>query len=163
MSQFTDALVVSPLADGKTWVLIQPFGYEVGAEGSGDAVDVSIGFMTDFASIPRIFWVVLPKWGKYGNAAVVHDWLYWSQDRIRADADQIMFEAMGVLAVPDWKRYAIYWAVRAFGGIAWARNIWDKEYGFDRVLRGAKLKATRLSGRPGLWRGIARRHVKGEV
>src|SRR2546429_3829044 len=27
------------------------------------------------ASIPRLFWIALPKWGKYGNAAVIHDWL----------------------------------------------------------------------------------------
>jgi hypothetical protein len=28
MSRFTDALVVSPLADGKTWVILRDFGYD---------------------------------------------------------------------------------------------------------------------------------------
>lgn len=55
MNRFTGALVVSPLADGKTWVLLRPFGYEVGAEGSGNTAECRIGFMTDFASIPRPF------------------------------------------------------------------------------------------------------------
>ena len=68
MSQFTDVLVVSPLADGKTWVIVRDFGYDVGAENSGDHIDVAIGFKTDFATIPRLFWVILPKWGRYGNA-----------------------------------------------------------------------------------------------
>src|SRR5438046_8797712 len=63
---------------------MRDFGYEVGAEGSGDRVDVAIGFQTDFATVPRPLWIVLPKWGRYGNAAVLHDWLYWKQDRPRA-------------------------------------------------------------------------------
>jgi hypothetical protein len=77
MSRFTDALVVTPLADGKTWVVLRDFGYDVGTEDSGDRVNVEIGFQTDFATIPRFLWVVLPRWGRYGNASVIHDWLYW--------------------------------------------------------------------------------------
>lgn len=160
MSRFTEALVVSPLADGKTWVLINSFGYEVGEEGSGDVVNVEIGFMTDFASIPRVFWIVLPKWGKYGNAAVVHDWLYWSQKRERNAADQIMLEAMGVLDVPIWKRFSIYWAVRAFGWIAWNRNLWDRVDGFNRVMRDTEFKAIRESGRLGLLRRLSKHYLK---
>ena len=48
-----------------------------------ERIEVAEGFETDFASVPRLLWVVLPKWGKYGNAAMVHDWLYWKQDRSR--------------------------------------------------------------------------------
>jgi hypothetical protein len=158
MSRFTDALAVSPLADGKTWVLIQPFGYEVGDLGMGDVVDVQIGFMTDFASIPRCLWLFLPRWGKYGNAAVIHDWLYWSQERSRTEADTIMFEAMGILGVPAWQRYPIYWAVHCFGFIAWVRNQWDREAGFERVLKDRKVKAIRFSGRPGLFRRTMKRY-----
>ncbi len=160
MSMFTDALVVSPLADGKTWVLVRPFGYEVGALGSGDVIDCRIGFMTDFASIPRPFWTILPKWGKYGNAAVIHDWLYWSQSRPRPEADKIMFEAMGVLEVPGWQRYSIYWAVRLFGGMAWARNRWDREAGFDRVTSVVTIKALQLPGRPGLFKRIVKHYAR---
>lgn len=160
MSRFTDALVVSPLADGKTWVLLRSFGYEVGAEGSGDVIDSKLGFMTDFASIPRIFWIILPKWGKYGNAAVIHDWLYWSQERSRAESDQIMFEAMGILAVPAWQRYPIYWAVRIFGFIAWGRNKLDKATGFNRILTIEKIKAIQLSRRLGLFNRLIKYYMK---
>jgi len=152
MSRFTDALVVTPLADGTTWVIVRPFGYDVGREGSDDRIDVRVGFMTDFASIPRLFWIVLPKWGKYGNAAVVHDWLYWTQRRSRPSSDRILREGMEVLAVPGWQRLVIYWAVRAFGWLAWARNRWDREAGFDRVLPTLPLKAIEQSPRPGLVR-----------
>ena len=150
MSVFTEALVVSPLSDGRTWVILRPFSYDVGKEDSDDTVKVSTGFMTDFASIPRVFWIFLPCWGRYGNAAVIHDWLYWKQDRKRHEADSIMLEGMTVLKVPPWQKYAIYFAVRSFGWSAWKRNQWDSKAGFQRVLINYKLITGERSGRPGL-------------
>ena len=161
MSRFTEALIVSPLSDGNTWVVLKSFGYDVGEEGSGDTVEVEKGFVTDFASIPRLFWILLPRWGKYGNAAVIHDWLYWSQDRTRAGADQIMFEAMDVLSVPAWQKYLIYGFVRVFGFISWHRNHWERLEGFERVLRRSQIKSIEELDRPGIlssaWRHYTRR------
>jgi len=154
MSRFTDALVVSPLADGKTWVILRDFGYDVGAENSGDHIDVAIGFQTDFATIPRLFWVILPKWGRYGNATVIHDRLYWLQTRPRREADAILLEAMGVLDVTPLVKVAMYWAVRLFGGLAWYRNQADKADGFDRVLRDVRLKSVVQSQRKGALRQV---------
>ncbi|BCR06018.1 hypothetical protein DESUT3_30870 [Desulfuromonas versatilis] len=150
MSRFTEALVVSPLADGDTWVLLSPLSYEVGELGSGEVLTAPPGFMTDFASVPRLLWWVLPKWGKYGNAAVLHDWLYWEQVRNRPEADRIMLEAMEVLEVPAWQRWPIYLGVRAFGALAWLRNQWDRQAGFNRVQDYKQIKAVETSGRPGL-------------
>jgi hypothetical protein len=149
VSRFTAILLVSPLADGKTWVVMRPFGYDVGAEGSENRIDVPVGFQTDFASIPRPFWIILPKWGTYGNAAVVHDWLYWSQSRPRAAADRVLYEAMGVLGVGAVTRFCIYHAVRIFGGLAWMRNRADRAAGFDRVLATLPEKAWEASERKG--------------
>jgi hypothetical protein len=161
MSRFTSILLVSPLADGNTWVLMRAFGYDVGAEGSGDQVDVPVGFQTDFASIPRPLWVILPKWGKYGNAAVIHDWLYWTQERPRPAADAILLEAMAVLAVGTITRYGIYWAVRLFGWLAWLRNHADRAAGYDRVLATLPDKASQVSGRRGQYAQIARHIWRG--
>ena len=135
MSRFTDVLVVSPLADGRTWVTQKEFGYDVGKEGSGDSIDVPIGFMTDFASVPRPLWAFLPRWGKYGNAAVIHDWCYWEQKRTRnrKKSDEIFREAMEALKVPKWKILLMYWAVRLGGGLAWAGNARMRKQGKDRV------------------------------
>ena len=154
MSRFTDALVVSPLADGKTWVILRDFGYDVGAENSGDPIDVAIGFQTHFATIPCLFWVILPKWGRYGNATVIHDWLYWLQTRPRREADAILLEAMGVLDVTPLVKVAMYWAVRLFGGLALYRNQADKADGFDRVLRDVRLKSVVQSQRKGALRQV---------
>lgn len=151
MSEFTTALVVSPLSDGKSWVILQEFKYHVGAESSNDIIAVSKGFVTDFASVPRLFWLVIPKWGKYGNAAVIHDWLYWEQSdkRDRKSADLIFLEAMVVLKVSRWKRKVIYDAVRLFGWIAWNRNQIDKVNCIKRVIDTKEIKATMSSKRPG--------------
>ena len=135
MSKFTTTLTVSPLADGKNWVLKEAFTYVVGDfESSKDKIEVERGFSTDFASIPRLLWFVLPKWGKYGNAAVVHDYVYWKQDRSRAEADAAMLQAMVLLNVPGWQRAAIYHAVRLGGWLAWKHNQRDRERGVNRVI-----------------------------
>ena len=133
MSKFTEVLVVSPLADGRTWVTRKEFGYDVGKEGSEDSIDVPIGFMTDFASIPRPLWIILPRWGKYGNAAVIHDYCYWDQSRSRLESDRIFHEAMGVLQVPKWKIRAMYCSVRLFGWLAWSRNKRRKDKRISKI------------------------------
>jgi len=155
VSRFTDLLLVSPLADGKTWVIMRDFGYEVGTEGSGDVIDVAIGFQTDFATIPRPFWMLLPKWGRYGNATVIHDWLYWKQERPRRAADAILLEAMGVLGVSALVKRTLYWAARLFGWLAWHRNAADRAAGFDRVLPDVHLKSFAESDRTGMVRRLA--------
>ncbi|HFC54303.1 MAG TPA: DUF1353 domain-containing protein [Gammaproteobacteria bacterium] len=149
MSRFTRALIVSPLADGRTWVLVEPFSYDVGELGSGDTIEVSRGFKTDFASIPRLFWIALPKWGKYGNAAVIHDWLYMTQERSRAEADAILLEGMGVLEVPRWQCFLIFRAVRWFGWFAWMRNRWEREAGYSRIMAQEAFRSVERSDRPG--------------
>lgn len=96
--------------------LLTPFTFEVGALGSGDVVHVRAGFITDFASVPWPLWIVEPPLGDAGKAAVLHDWLYETGERSRAEADRILLEGMTVLEVAPWKRRLIYWAVRLFGG-----------------------------------------------
>lgn len=119
MSSFTTPLVVSPLTDGRRWRLVFPFGYDVGYEGSDDRITVPTGFVTDFASTPPPIWWLIPPWGKYGKAAVVHDYLYMVKTRTRKQADVIFREAMVVLGVPEWQVFVMYWAVRLFGWPAW--------------------------------------------
>ncbi len=117
MSIFTNNLIVSPLPDGCNWVLRSEYCYDVGEEGSDDRVIVPIGFVTDFASVPRFLWNIAPKTGKYTGAAVIHDYLYWEGKRSRKECDDIFLEAMTVLGVEKWKRDLMYFALRGFGWI----------------------------------------------
>jgi len=38
-------------------------------------ITVPAGYRTDFASIPRLVWPLLPPVGRGGKAAIIHDWL----------------------------------------------------------------------------------------
>ena len=139
MSEFTEILLVSPLSDGKTWTIQKKFSYYVGELDRGEVVDVPVGFETDFASVPAIFRPLVPKWGKYGKAAIVHDYCYWvqsfswDQNFTRKRADQIFREAMTVLGVASWRKFLMFWAVRLFAGMAWSGNKRRKRLGKDRV------------------------------
>ena len=121
MSSFTTALVVSPMPDGRRWKLVFSFQYHIGSKYSRDYVQVPVGFITDFASIPWIFSTFLPYWGKYGKAAVIHDYLYFRQDTTRKEADDIFYEAMLVGGTKPWKARIMYLAVRLFAWVAWKK------------------------------------------
>ncbi|MEE9199044.1 MAG: DUF1353 domain-containing protein [Dehalococcoidia bacterium] len=134
MSEFTEILLVSPLADGKTWVIQKQFTYYVGELGSAETITVPVGFQTDFASVPRPFWPLVPKWGKYGKAAIIHDYCYWEQHYTRKRTDEIFREAMGVLGVAPWRVILMYWAVRLFARGAWRGNQKRRQQGKNRVV-----------------------------
>lgn len=75
MSSFTTPLVAEFEDDGIHYVIWQLFAYIIGALGTGISVDVPVGYRTDLASTP--WWIrwLLPPNGKYGKAAVIHDYL----------------------------------------------------------------------------------------
>lgn len=98
-------------------------------------VEVPEGFVTDLASIPRLFWQVLRPEGRYAYAAVVHDYLYWKQTRPRAEADQIFRIAMEDSKVDPKLVDKVYRAVRTFGQAAWDNNARLKKAGERRILK----------------------------
>ncbi len=119
MSEFTTPLVVSPLRDGRTWIIKEQFTYHVGEHPSEETLTVPVGFHTDFASVPKIFWALIYPYGKQGKAAVIHDYCYAIGYESRKRSDDIFREALEVLEVKPWKRFLMYWAVRIFAGVAW--------------------------------------------
>ena len=64
MSQFTTELIIKPI-DGKYWELLEGFEYHVGTYPSIEIITVPPGFITDFASVPRIFWPIIAPRGKH--------------------------------------------------------------------------------------------------
>jgi len=125
MSTFTTPLCVQ-FIDGRYWLLLTPFEYYVGDDANNEVIFVHAGFKTDFASIPRFAWPIIGHpTGRYGKAAVVHDYLYSdpsagvAEARSRRRCDQIFLEGMQVLGVGWLKRSVMYSAVRLFGSAAW--------------------------------------------
>ena len=123
------------------FVLLQPFGYRTRIGGLSTYTDVPKhhaiivprGFITDFASIPRIFrWAINPN-GASRWAAVIHDFGYCSQIMTRAQYDAIFLEALEVSGVGWAQRHAMYAAVRAGGWIYWnkrSKNRANQDYDF---------------------------------
>jgi Protein of unknown function (DUF1353) len=98
-------------------------------------VTVPKGFVTDLASVPSVFWSLLPPTARYSYPAIIHDYLYWYQPYDRGKADNILKDAMQDLNVPAATVVAVFSAVRFAGGIAWAKNAAAKANGERRVLK----------------------------
>lgn len=122
MSRFTESFTVTPGTDGKMWIILFNFRYEVGAEVSGDVIDVPIEFRTEFASVPRSLGVFLRRWGMFGNTAIIHDYRYWVQPCSRIECDDILLERIVVLEVGYIKRCATNWAIRLGRWGVWSNN-----------------------------------------
>jgi hypothetical protein len=110
--------------DGRNWRVTHLFRYRTAA---GTQIAVPRDFVTDFASIPRGLWNLLPPTSSCGQASVIHDFAYTRQFCTRADADALLLEAMGVIGVGRLKRYTIYTAVRLGGGGIWKRHTAELE------------------------------------
>lgn len=131
------APTVRPFADGNEWVLVEPLRYSI--RDSGLVITVPKGFVTDFASIPRMFWAVLIPTGRYGRAAIVHDYLYWEQSCTREQADRILLLGMTESGVDRVKRDTIFAAVRLAGNATWLANAEERRLGKPRVIPDAYL------------------------
>ena len=85
-----------------------------------DDVCIPAGFTSDGASVPRFLWRIYPPFGKYLEAAVVHDWFcvlgHAGESPIDSVAAAKVFrEAMKACGVNKWRRNKMYWAVRLGG------------------------------------------------
>jgi|ERR1035437_5503160 hypothetical protein len=120
MSKFSDKLIVEPVGDGKNWIVYNSFNYQ------SDVLDTIINipreFITDGASIPRLFWDIFIPTGPYFQAAVVHDYLYRWQKFTRRQSDDTLLEGMWVLHCKLRQYFIIYIMVRLFGWYAWCRD-----------------------------------------
>lgn len=96
---------------------------------------VPSGFVSDGASVPKIFWPLgLVPYGSHGRATVVHDFLYWFQQCSRNQADNIMLIALKESGVSFFKRLILTVGVKLFGKRAWRGNADDREVGFSRLI-----------------------------
>lgn len=111
-------LNIPPLDIGKKkeeWILTEDCIYITNvktAAGPKSVVIVPEGFVTDLASIPRVFRLLIVKNGKHRPAAIIHDYLCSLKLKFsRVSADKIFLEAMKVCKVPRIRRRLMYMAV----------------------------------------------------
>jgi hypothetical protein len=132
------APVLMPFADMDNWIVYKPIHWTPPANAPANlppVVSVPAGFVSDLATIPSYFWWALPPTGRYGHAAILHDWLYWEQNYPRAVADRVFEVAMAELNIDATLRKTMWAAVRVGGGKYWDAVPAEKRGGGSRVLK----------------------------
>jgi hypothetical protein len=95
-------------------VLNQPLSYA--SDLLDEVVTIPRGFQSDGASVPRVLWSIYPPFGKYLEAAVVHDYYCVLGHKGESPIDykmaaKVFDEAMKACGVSKWRRFKMYWAV----------------------------------------------------
>jgi len=103
----------------RVWRIAEPFAFHSSALYD---LEIPADFLTDFASVPRIFWPIIPLAdGVYDPAAVVHDYAVRNRKRLGLSLMQchgLFYEALTVRDTPTWKADAMFAAVVAFNWIS---------------------------------------------
>lgn len=101
---------------GRRYELVEPFEYLSAIVGR---VLVEPGYITDFHTIPRAFWSVLPP-DDWAEAAVAHDKLctdHQSSTRLVSshEAALVHQECSLHIGSPEWRAKTMFWAIDTFG------------------------------------------------
>lgn len=115
--RFHDHVRVERL-DDERWCLLAPIRYDSAILRARLMVDA--GFVTDFASVPRLPFAYLLAGNTAHGPAITHDFLYQTHLSVdRAQADAVFLEAMEADGVARWRRRLMWSAVRMAGGSSW--------------------------------------------
>lgn len=104
--------------NGARYTLLEPVAFPI------EGVTVPAGFVTDFASVPKILWSIFPPTGWYQRAALLHDYLYVCRvlPASRWEADCAFLRQMRLDGVGARTRWTLFLAVRLFGGRHFRRS-----------------------------------------
>jgi len=124
---------VRPFGDNSNWVIVEDMVYIIGK--TDVKVVVPRGFVTDFASIPQFLSSFgLSPHGQYSRAAVIHDYLYWTQGCSKEQSDRLLVIAMKESKVGSFDEFAVFQGVSGFGASAWTSNAREKTSGLPRII-----------------------------
>jgi hypothetical protein len=125
--------LVQAFGDNKFWIVVRDMEYKIGSTSA--RIVVPKGFVTDFASIPPALWSLgLSPHRQYSRAAVIHDYLYWSQGCTRPQSDRLLVIAMKESNVSDFDELVVYQGVDRFGARPWNENAVERNAGLPRII-----------------------------
>ncbi len=114
--------VVAPIPREGYWVTMDDTKISVTVGNKRYIYIVPVGFITDFASVPRpLWWFVSPTDKTVIRASLLHDYLYRTGSRSRKEADYLFYLKLLEDGTPKWKAWIMYQAVRLFGKRAWGK------------------------------------------
>lgn len=113
---FLSPLQVEDQQPENNWKLLSDFNVLVTEDdGSTKTFTVPAGFVTNFASVPRLP-IIYDTFGDIAHkAATIHDYLYTTATEPREWCDQVFRAAAWATQVPINKAELMYLAVRKFG------------------------------------------------
>ncbi|WP_162794178.1 DUF1353 domain-containing protein [Runella rosea] len=102
------------------WEVVQPVRVRCSLNDYGRFM-IPAGYVSDFASVPQLFFWLIPPHGRTANACVVHDYLYEHKPvkATRREVDLFWRELLKQCNVPAWQVWIMYGYVRAFGWVNW--------------------------------------------
>jgi hypothetical protein len=119
MQQFNGDIILEEMNSG-LWKLQDDFSYE------NDSIKVTIksDFITDGASIPKMFWSIIgnPLSDHLLKPAIIHDGLYTLMQLPRSTCDKLLKEMLLFNETSKIKASIIYYTVRYFGGSHWEKD-----------------------------------------
>lgn len=121
-----------PFSDLRAWSLVESFTYRLA--NTRDSVVIPSGFVTDFASIPKLAQSIISALGSHGLPAILHDYLYWEQACARNQADVLFRKAMEEMGVGPTTAGVMYRAVELGGSSAWRENADARAAGLTRII-----------------------------
>ena len=119
MAKFTTKLSVEledqQAAQGRgSWSLSKKLVYQ--SDVAAQTITIPVGFVTDFASVPRFPSLFFSIFGDIASeAAVVHDYLYYTGILGRKLSDEVLREAALATGCAHWKAMGLYLGVRLVG------------------------------------------------
>jgi hypothetical protein len=126
MSQFQTQLVTECMDDTAAsgrgfWKVMEPFTYQ--SDILGKTVTVEPGFITDYASVPRIpvlYWMLGDTAHK---SAVLHDWLYHHHEVCDEQISNDIFkEACSAEGIAKWRLLLLWIGVTIGGESSWEED-----------------------------------------
>ena len=119
-------LILEPISNGKA-ILLEEYVYDI----NGYLIRVPKSFITDGASVPHSLQWLYNPYGKYINAAVVHDYLYSVYNNTginRTLSDKIFRHIMKETGVDSRTIRRFYNAVKYFGETSWKPKLKNESY-----------------------------------
>lgn len=102
--------------DGINWITLTKIVFTVDLQ----RYEIPAGFVTDFASIPRVARVTINRIGKPVMAYVIHDWLRTDKDQVMSTkkCDKVLYDLSRQLGESWYTSNKVYYSLRVAGWTA---------------------------------------------
>lgn len=101
------------------WTLAEPLSVILS---NGKLMQIPVGYLTDFASVPRFLWSFISPIGQVNLPSIIHDYIYTEHNYSRKFGDDEFLKWMDFIAPHHkFKNRVMYCAVRIFGRPRWKK------------------------------------------